>query len=253
MRTPVLAGRHVVAAALFAVVIIAGAAACGTAPSGASAQSARPASARPAAGPLAGLTADQIVRKAAADLKTAPSVHVAGSGKDSGQTVVFNMTFGVNACTGTLAVSGEGSFVLLRIGKTLWIKPDSQFWRSAAGGSGNPAVLTLLEGKYLRTTTADANLGPLAKWCSPSQFVGTFGPVPAGLAKGKVTTISGQPALELTEPGQAGAGYVSISPTPEWLRITDGSDQMNFTDYNAPVSVSPPPAGQTVEGSQYGF
>ena len=57
--------------------------------------------------------------------------------KSSGQNIALNLTLGTQGCTGTMGINGEGSFVLLKIGKTLWIKPDDAFWKHAAGSDAS--------------------------------------------------------------------------------------------------------------------
>jgi hypothetical protein len=121
------ASRSAVAAALVGIAMLAGATACGTAASG---QSGKAAASTAPANPLAGLTADQIATRAVANLKAASSVHYAGSVNDSNATYTVNLTASTKNCTGTFGIVGKGSFVLLKIGQTLWIKPDNKFWTS---------------------------------------------------------------------------------------------------------------------------
>jgi hypothetical protein len=37
------------------------------------------------------------------------------------------------------------------------------------------------------------------------------------------------------------------------VRLDTGSGIMDFSDYNAPLTLTPPPANLTVDGSKYGF
>ena len=248
MQITVVLGRRVIAVALSAAAIVVGATACGASASHPAASSASSASAVP----LAGLTADQIVRKAAADFKAASSVHVTGSGQDSGDHIAVNMTLGTKGCNDTVSEAGKGTFVLVRIGQKVWLKGDSQFWKAAVGSS-SPAVQAYLDGKYVEVSATDASVGSLLTMCSMSGLFGQFGPPPSGLVKGKVTTILGQAAQELSKPGQ-GVVYVSLSSVPELMRIDGGSDgQMNFTGYNAPLNLTPPPAADTIDGTKLGF
>jgi hypothetical protein len=254
MRTSRPAGRRVIAAAFFGGAIIAGATACSTSPSGPSASStpANP-SATASADPLAELTANQIALKAIADFKASSSVHVAGSVTDSGQAIAMNMTLGTKGCTGTLGIRGEGSLFVLEIGKTLWVKPDDQFWKSAVGKKVPSAVLPLFEGRYIQTSANDSNWSWLGTLCSPRQFAGQVSPTHHNV-KGKTITISGQPVLQIKDPGGPGSAYVTISARPEILRIDGGSaGHMDFTGYNAPVTLTPPPADQTIDGAKLGF
>jgi hypothetical protein len=248
MRTSKYAKRSAGAAVIVGMAILAGITACGTAASGHPAQAA---STTPPANPLAGLTADQIAAKAVANLKAASSVHYAGSVTDSGATYAVDLTAGITNCAGTFGITGEGSFALLKIGQTLWIKPDNQFWTSAGV---NSAVLHLVEGKYVQTSPKDSDFNSAKMLCSPAQLAGSFGNQMNHLAKGATTTIAGQSALQLQDASNPDSAYVTISASPEFLRLDGGSKgQLNFSGYNAPVTLNPPPATETIDGSAIGW
>ena len=62
------------------------------------------------------------------------------------------------------------------------------------------------------------------------------------------------PALQLKDVKLTGDAYVTASARPEFLRVgSGGGGYMDFTDYNAPFTVTPPPAAQTVDGASYNF
>jgi hypothetical protein len=253
------AAAALLGAVILGAVVLGGTAACGSAaPAGANA----PASATTASGAtaasasssaLSGLTAGQIAARATADLKTVSSVHVSGSVKNSGQSLSMSLTLGTEGCTGTLGIKGKGSFQLLKIGKKVWIKPDDKFWKTAAGSAGS-AVLHRLSGKYIEPAGKGSSLGAIGELCYPSKFVSIFaGPV-TGLVKGPVTTISGQPALQLKDTVDPGSAYVTISARPQFLRLDAGRDgHLDFTSYDAPMNLTPPPASETLDGAKYGF
>jgi hypothetical protein len=119
-----------------------------------------------------------------------------------------------------MGIQGQGSFVLLKIGKTLWIKPNDAFWKHAAGDAG-AALGDLVDGKYIKPSTKD----------------------------------SGQPALQLEDAADSANAYVTVSAQPEFLRLASGGSegQLDFTQYNAPLHLSPPPASQVLDGAKYGF
>jgi hypothetical protein len=260
-------GPRVLTAGLVATAVMAGAAGCrltsGAASiSAGSTSSATPAAsgpgATPAAGPLAGLTADQIAVRAITGLRTATSVHVTGTVTDTGQQMRLSLSLARGrGCRGGMTLVGKGSFRLIMIGRTVWIKPDRRFWRLEGGT--NAGALALLLGKWLRVQ-ANHGLGSLAQLCQPAVLAGNFRGV-AGLVKGPTVMVSGRPALQLrTGPmaGGTGAGVmdVSLGRQPEILRLTqNGRDggQLGFSGYGAPVTITPPPAGQTLDGSKFGL
>jgi hypothetical protein len=252
MRTP--RGPVAIAVALLAVL----AAGCGatstststSAPASASASPA-PASPAPPGNPLAALTARQILTEAIADFKAASSVHVAGSERAAGQTFTMDLTVGANGCTGTVGLGGQGSVLLLRIGGTLWMKPDDQFWKSALAAA--PAALPAVEGRYVRLSPKGPATSSFGAFCYLSQLAGQVSGGENQLVKGQTATIGGQLALQLKDTRQAGSAYVTLSARPEFLQTGDTSGHVDFTDYNAPLALTAPAASQTVAGSKYGL
>jgi len=207
-------------------------AACGTAQLTPSAPAARVTQSE---GSLAGLTADQIARRAIADLAAVPSVHIAGSTGQDGQTAFLDLTLGTKGCTGTLRIPGQGtSYQMLK-----WI------------AYGVPAAARRhLEGKYLQTPDVPAGMGA---WCSLGELASAFGDELKDLVKGKITTISGQPALQLVDKRHSTSAYVTISARPEFLRIdVSGQEHTVFTGYNRPLTLTRPPADQTISTDHLG-
>ena len=250
MRTPRHGRRYAVAMAISGRAVLA--AGCGTAGS-TSSTAGTPALATPSGNPLAGLTADQIATKAEADLKAASSVHIAGPVTDSGQTYVLDLTLGPKGCTGTMAMPGKGSFLLLQIGKKLWFKGDRQFWKTS-GGTSDPGLVTFLEGKYIEVSATSSDLSSFTTLCDPRKLASAFGGPASGLVKGTTTVISGQTVLQLKDNSDSSNAYVTISAHPEFVRINGGRDgHLDFTAYNAPLTLTPPPASKTIDGSKYGF
>ncbi len=255
MRTTSRVTCRAVAVVLLGAAVLGTATACGTSASSSSATSnAASASARAAGNPLSGLTADQVATRTIADLKSVSSVHVNGQAKDSGQVITFNLIMGRKGCKGTMGIRGEGSFSLLKIGKTVWIKPDTKFWKYAAGSSLTPAVMQIVVGKYIKPAGKNSSLGALGAFCNPGQFANIFGGPTSGLVKGGTSTISGQPALQLKDTGDPAVAYVTLSSRPEFLRMDGGSKgRLDFTRYNAPLRLTRPSARETLDGAKYGF
>jgi hypothetical protein len=197
-----------------------------------------------AGNPLARLTADQIAKKAATDLKAAASFHYHGSGKDSGQTVSISMSVTHKGCTGSIGYGSHGGFAILVIGKAAWIQPNDKFWEYA----GVPASqLSLVHGKWLEVTGTGSNSlsAVLAPFCNANKLLSLLAPQLTGLVKGKTIKISGHRALQLRNRSAHESIYVSISSKPEILRISDDGT-INFSAYGARVTLTPPPASDVI-------
>jgi hypothetical protein len=198
----------------------------------------------PAGNPLVRLTADQIAKKAATDLKAATSFHYHGSGKASGQTVSISMSVTHKGCTGGISAGREGGFAIVAIGKTVWIQPNDKFWEFA----GVPAaMLPTVHGKWLAVTGTGSNslTAAFAPFCNASKLVSALGPKLTGLVKGKTIKISGHRALQLRNGSGRESIYVSISSKPEILRISNNGT-LSFSAYGARVTLTPPPAGDVI-------
>jgi hypothetical protein len=244
VRASLEAGRRTVAVVVSCAGLAAGATACGTAQLSPAAAAAK---ATQSEGPLAGLTADQIARRATADLAAVSSVHIAGSAGQDGQTAFLDVNLGTKGCTETLRIPGQGTSTVLQIGKTVWFKPSYQMWKWMAYGIP-AAARRHLEGKYVRTSDVPAGM---AAFCGPGQLASAFGGQFKNLVKGKITTISGQAALQIADKRHSTSAYVTISGRPEFLRIdVSGQEHVVFTGYNRPLTLTPPPAGQTISTAQ---
>jgi hypothetical protein len=251
-------GRRAAAATLAGAAILGAASACSSSGSAAASSTSATGSTASASaksgGALDGLSADEIASRATADLKAVSSVHVKGSVQSSGQKIGLNLSLGSQGCTGTMGIGGQGSFVLLKIGKSLWIKPDDKFWKHAAGSDGS-ALVDLVSGKYIKPSAKGSSLASIGALCDPAQFAKSFGSNMTGMVKGTTATIAGQPALQIKDSGDAASAYVTVDAKPEFLRLDGGGSngKLDFSDYNAPLHLTPPPASETLDGAKYGF
>lgn len=223
-----------------------------TSVSGSASSSASPAA---AGDPLAALSADAIGNKAVADTLAATSVRVTGKGTDSGAPLTFTLTIANKSdCEGSFSEGAKGAFQMILIGKTVWIKPNDTFWK--VNGGNDPAVLSILSGKWIKDTTSSSGLGTLSTLCSLSGLFSGLKSQAAGLVKGTTSTVDGQQVLQLKNSGAPGSLYVSDTAMPVMVRLADpesGGGTFDLTGYGAPASITPPPASQTLDGKQYGF
>jgi hypothetical protein len=248
---------RIVPASVLAAAIALSAAACSS--SGSSG------SATPSASSLAG-TPDQIVQKAISDLKTASSVQLSGTVDSAGTNSVIDLTSaGAQDCKGTIMIhqtaaaassskAETGSVDLIEVGGTVYAKPSDGFFNNLGLSASDISEVT---GKYVKAT-ANSDLAGFADLCGSSFVAASFykhdetGFVSDGTAtiNGQATEVFKQPAAD-----DNGIVYISVSSTPEIARISGpGSEgSVNFTNYNAPVTITAPPASEVIDGSKFGL
>jgi hypothetical protein len=212
---------------------------------------------------LAGMSPDQIVQKSVANLKAASSVRISGQVVSSGQTIAVDLTdVAAKGCQGTIglaapaassskAVSGTASIV--EVDSTVYMKLSNSFFTSA----GLPASeFSEVSGKYIKLASG-SNLASFAQLCNPSTLSTAFSKEDTGFAKAGTATVNGQSTLAFKQPKNPSNGtvYISESATPQILRIAGpaGQGSIDFSDYNAPATITAPPASQIIDGSKFGL
>ena len=205
--------------------------------------------------PLAGLSAKQVLSKAVSDLKSAPSFHIAGAVNQDGG-INIDLTYKhQTGCQGTVGIRGKGSVYLLVIGRTAWLRPDQAFWESYAGSSAS-SVIAVIGGKYLKAATSSSNVSGLSQLCDANSLASSF-TSPKDIVKGATSVINGQRSLALRDPAKSAVMYVTDTGSPQILRVTGtqlgNGGRIDFTGYGSPVTLTPPPAGETVDGARFGF
>lgn len=205
--------------------------------------------------PLAGLSAKQVLSKAVSDLKSAPSFHIAGTVNQGGGIHIDLAYKHGTGCEGTLGIHGKGSIYLEVIGGTAWLKPDQAFWESSAGSSAS-SVIALIGGRYLKAAASSSNVSGLSQLCDANSLASSF-TSPKDIAKGATSMINGQRSLALRDPAKSAVMYVTDSGSPEILRVTGtqpgNGGRIDFTGYGGSVTLTPPPADETVDGARFGF
>jgi hypothetical protein len=204
--------------------------------------------------PLASMTANQLVTKALGDLKSAPSFGISGTTVE-GQGVPESMRLEYRhgtGCEGTVSWGSngsKGSLYLVVIGGTAWEKPDDAYWKAYEGKSA-AQVIALIGGRYLKGSASDSYFAPLAQLCD--KFASSI-KVTKDLAKEAVTTVDGQRVVPLTD--QKGTTDVTDTSSPRILRTTgtDAGISIGTIFTYSPVSLTAPPAGQTIDSTALGF
>jgi hypothetical protein len=207
--------------------------------------------------PLSGTSANQVADQAVADLKAAPTVIMDGSVSQGGTSYTIDLAAKTGTgCTGIVGEAGTGSLALVVIGQTVWIKPDDTMWKSLVGSSHGAAAIALVNGRYLESSAGDASsLASLISLCDPHTLVAGINQS-ASFTKGTITTVNGERVLPLEDKAHGGTMDVTDDSVPEITQLSGSgngdSGKIDFTEGSA-VTVTAPPASQTLSGSQFGF
>ena len=219
-------------------------------PSGESGTSAAPA-------PLAGLTAGQIVQKALKDLAAASSVRITGQLPSQEGNVAIDITDVAPAsCQGTIALastgaSGSATAAITKVDGTAYVKLNQSYLENLHVPAWESAELN---GKYIKSTSSSA-IADLSHLCVLSTLVNAFTQGgDTGFAKAGTVTVEGQPALALTQPNATDGAtvYVSDAAIPVILSLQETGGQLaflDFTNFNAPVTITAPPAADIFYGT----
>lgn len=197
------------------------------------------------AAPAGKVTADQIVKKANADLRSVSSVELWSRASANGVTITITEKITVRGCLATISSGGGLSENLLIIGSTQLIQPSNGLWQ-ALGYTGTE--LSYLEGKWV---TAAAFFNALGLGGSGGTGGTCNTRVPTGIpltgwTLGKSARISGHWSWRLINKKQAMSAYVSDTRKPEFLRLTERGVTEYFSHYNAPLKLELPPASDVV-------
>ena len=147
----------------------------------------------------------------------------------------------------------SGTADLVEAGSIVYIKLDASFFKSLSLPS---SLLSEVTGKYIKVTSK-SDLGRFAQLCEPSTLASSFDKEVSGFVKDGTATINGQPTEAFKQPSHAGSGivYISQASTPEIVRLhgPSGEGQVNFTNYNAPATITAPPTSEVIQGSKFGL
>lgn len=208
-----------------------------------------PAFAAPAHQPFAELTANQIAKKANADFQAASSFSVWARASIHGITVTATETIGPRGCLVT-DNSGDGFWTqLLTVDGSIWIRQSDQTWE-ALGYTGT--VLGEVAGKWVTLAAylqalGLQNPGPVSGDCHSHEPSGLPS---SGWTLGRtLVKVSGHWAWQLSHKvgkHQSVQADVSDTRTPEFVRATVLGITEYFSHYNAPVTLTAPPASDVL-------
>ena len=205
---------------------------------------------------LTGSAATALAVKALANTEAAASVRMTGRSVNttsSSQNVSFDLTLVKNVgCQGTLALSKPETFQIVETGGYVWILPTTAFYASLHLSG---AALALVQDKYIKVKTSDAQFASVAQFCSVSTLFGSKSKISGTGFTATPTSYLGQPAYKFTQSGQKGTAFISNTATPLLLAFSDPSANggtIAFTSYGAVTTITPPTAAESIDGDKLG-
>lgn len=232
--------RTPVALAAAALLVLGGAAACSSSTTTSSSSSAPAAEATPNG--VQDLDATQILDKAKAAASAATSVTVAVVQDNAGTEVRTDLTLSDQGSTGTLGQPDGQAVELIGTPEAIYVKGGA-FTQTL--GAENAAAL---EGKWLSVPKDNPAAQSFAGLGSVKEFVDTTLAAPPELKKLDVKDVDGTQAVGL-ESAQ-GTLWIATTGEPYPIQITAPEGQsgtMTLTGWNAPVTITPPPADEVVD------
>ncbi|WP_282694207.1 hypothetical protein [Streptomyces sp. CC208A] len=250
------ANRKLWAAAAICLTVVAGATGCGTGDD-------KPAD------PFAGLSADDIAKKAVETTKAATSVHLQGTGEEDGKETTIDVTVDdKGSCKGSMSTAGEGKAEMVGVDGAVYLKGDDAFWSSSTGGEDadaegeeGPDFGELLQGRWMKTPADAAGSDDSDNLCNLKSLFADMEKETqtTGLTRGDDADVDGAQAVVLTgkddKKGESTTLYVAKdSAKPYILRVvTTGGDEpgtVTLNEYDKPVTVTAPPSDQVADMEQ---
>lgn len=214
------------------------------------------ASPTPTGNGVADKPAEEILRMATAAFRKAGSVRVKGNGDYDGELYAIDMRIkGGGGGKGTVTVQ-HNLVEILRIGKDAYLKGDADFWKQQ---TGNATAAELLKGKYLKAPSDEPELKAILLFTDVDTFADKLLKVDGGATKGERRTVAGVDTIGVTfKSGKDKATlYVATTGKPYPMQLSAASTTtdaaaLDFTEYDKPLELKPPPADLVVDTSKLG-
>jgi hypothetical protein len=193
-----------------------------------------------------------VLDDARVNLRTTSGVHAAGNVTSDGQDIRLDLDFAGNATKGVLTIGGN-DVQIVKVGSDVYLKGDRDFYLSVA--NGDTAAVDAIGDKWLKADGTDAKE---FDEFSLDGFADAF-KVNDGDAKLNPTlgrdVVAGQPTVVLT---QTDGSRLLVADTGKAypLRLENktpaDAGRIDFTNFDAPVQIAPPAAGDVLDLSQVG-
>ncbi len=188
---------------------------------------------------VASKSPDAIVTAASGAIGGVKSVHVSGSVTSGASPITLDLDL-LAGQGGRGKMSENGlSFQLLEAGKFVYINASQGFWQHVGGS----AAAQLFRGKWLKAPAGTGNFASFAALTNLHKLLNGLLGSHGKLAKGKTSTINGQPVLAVNDTTRGGTLYVATTGKPYPLQIQkagQGGGRISFDRFNESVALTPP-------------
>jgi len=187
----------------------------------------------------------QVVNDAVKAAEAASSLHLSGQANGIGVPMDIDMTIvkGKGA-KGSLTLAGQ-TIDLVVIGNDTYLKGDAAFWKQFGVGSEaiplDSTAAQMLEGKWVKMSTTDAQWGPFKTFIDSKLFFDKLRSASGKFTNKGATTYNGQGVVAIDNQGTL---YVANSGTPyPAAAIADdpsAGGTITFDGWNEPVTLTAP-------------
>jgi hypothetical protein len=196
-------------------------------------------SSSPSGNGVAAKSPSDILTSATNAIQGAKSVHVTGALNDGGQSIKLDLNIlSGQGAKGSMSQNGL-SFQLIASGKYVYINGSPQFWKKFGGA----AAATLFQGKWLKAPANSSNFASLTSLTNLHSLAQALLTGHGSLSKGSTTTVNGQKVISVTDSSKSSKLYVATTGKPYPIEIAktgSGAQHVDFDNYNAAVSLTPP-------------
>ena len=204
---------------------------------------------------IAGLSAQQIIKRTKAAAKAAVSVRARGGyTADDGTTYKLDVSLTRTASAGTVTVTANGVGVkFLVIGRTAYLQFSDAFWRrSVKPKKLADLLIQLTRDKWIKVAVTNKNID-LAGLASKPAFLSKLGNS-GGLRKIGTRTIGGIACIGLARDHRTlWVDATNARPIRLDMPGPSGTESLTFSEYNQIKEPKAPPAAQVVDGKALGL
>lgn len=198
-----------------------------------------------AAGAFAGKSADEILAEAQEAFAAADSVHVIGEFAEQGAE--FGMDIRMDDAGRAIAkiTFGESDIELRTLGADAWLSGDADFWELTG------APVDLFEDKWIKTSATSKDFEDFVELTSKERWAKELLEPGSSLRIVEGKPVDGVPTVGLEQETGDSPGILYVAATgpayPLLVEPKSGGSGLRFTDYDAPLTVTAPPAKDVIE------